>query len=98
MFRSQPSKSLDDSQSHIRCQPFGKCRYFGSGPGRRSRAAMGLGRYISISSLDFAVGCSFTFGHEEPTFRGGVVQGTQTDVRKPMVKIQMKELPQPFGA
>lgn len=75
------------------CRPFGKCRHAGSRPGTVA-ASPGTGRYFSISSPDLGlarellfpvpVGTTYVWRRHRPR--------KFDNVRKSMIKIQVKEL------
>src|SRR5882672_11247566 len=80
--------------THSGCQPFGKFPYVGNGPGRL--APCDGSRLVHFNQFPGFCGwlgsCSSMFSHEQRTYRAGAVGRTQTDVRKPMMKRQVKEL------
>ena len=78
----------------MECPLFGKCPHVGSGPGGLQSA--NLSKPIWFNHFhDFWVGVGSavsTFGNEELTFWRRRYAENSADVRKPMMKIQIKEL------
>ena len=93
------SSSLEGARRRLAVTPLGAKRLTSAGISAAGQvgcdAAMEVGPCISISSLDFAVGVGpalFCSRGEDLGFEAAPSKGYSTDVRKPMIKIQTKEL------